>query len=266
MNVTRIFPSSTSFSRPVRSSRRSWRCSPAFPSCPQLPTFSEAVLGAPGAQQRTGLSSVISGRVAISTISTTARSMIVTTPVRWSASSKPASANLPNSRARRTSIPRISSTVRAAPCRATYQREMDSLESHLAFLASGWFGIPYIGLFGTVWGIMHAFRGLSNVGRQRWPTFADPGVMQHQLANVECNWQAKIRFKLSIRTQPYMARQTVDDQYLGSGSLANSQSLRDALHQTGVSNDHWPYCRIVGSPPGCKNHSSPCYCTHQLFK
>src|SRR6266850_1660251 len=42
--------------------------------------------------------------------------------------------------------------------RATFQREMDFLERHLAFLASTGSVSPYIGLFGTVWGIMHAFR------------------------------------------------------------------------------------------------------------
>ena len=47
--------------------------------------------------------------------------------------------------------------------RATYQREMDVLESHLSFLASAGSVSPYVGLFGTVWGIMHAFRGLANV-------------------------------------------------------------------------------------------------------
>ncbi|MBI3638305.1 MotA/TolQ/ExbB proton channel family protein, partial [Candidatus Wolfebacteria bacterium] len=36
--------------------------------------------------------------------------------------------------------------------RATYQREMDRLESHLAFLASVGSVSPYVGLFGTVWG------------------------------------------------------------------------------------------------------------------
>ena len=39
--------------------------------------------------------------------------------------------------------------------RATYQREMDELESHLSFLASVGSVSPYIGLFGTVWGIMN---------------------------------------------------------------------------------------------------------------
>ncbi|MBR7784631.1 MotA/TolQ/ExbB proton channel family protein, partial [Undibacterium luofuense] len=40
--------------------------------------------------------------------------------------------------------------------RAAYQREMDMLESHLSFLASVGSVSPYIGLFGTVWGIMNA--------------------------------------------------------------------------------------------------------------
>ena len=35
--------------------------------------------------------------------------------------------------------------------RATYQREMDLLESHLSFLASTGSVSPYVGLFGTVW-------------------------------------------------------------------------------------------------------------------
>ena len=43
--------------------------------------------------------------------------------------------------------------------RATYQREMDGIESHLNFLASAGSVSPYIGLFGTVWGIMNSFRG-----------------------------------------------------------------------------------------------------------
>jgi biopolymer transport protein TolQ len=47
--------------------------------------------------------------------------------------------------------------------RATYQREMDRLEAHMAFLATVGSVSPYVGLFGTVWGIMNAFRGLSNV-------------------------------------------------------------------------------------------------------
>ena len=44
--------------------------------------------------------------------------------------------------------------------RASFQREMDVVESSLSFLASVGSVSPYVGLFGTVWGIMHAFTGL----------------------------------------------------------------------------------------------------------
>ena len=49
--------------------------------------------------------------------------------------------------------------------RATYQRELDRLEAHISFLATVGSVSPYVGLFGTVWGIMNAFRGLANVGQ-----------------------------------------------------------------------------------------------------
>ena len=45
--------------------------------------------------------------------------------------------------------------------RASYQREMDVAETSLPFLATVGSVSPYIGLFGTVWGIMHAFTGLA---------------------------------------------------------------------------------------------------------
>ncbi len=61
--------------------------------------------------------------------------------------------------------------------RATYQREMDRLESHLAFLASVGSVSPYVGLFGTVWGIMNAFRGLANVGQATLALVA-PGIAE----------------------------------------------------------------------------------------
>ncbi len=65
--------------------------------------------------------------------------------------------------------------------RATYQREIDDLESHLAFLASVGSVSPYNGLFGTVWGIMHAFRGLSNVGQATLASVA-PGIAEALVA------------------------------------------------------------------------------------
>ena len=65
--------------------------------------------------------------------------------------------------------------------RATYQREMDGLESHLAFLASVGSVSPYVGLFGTVWGIMNAFRGLANVGQATLAHVA-PGIAEALVA------------------------------------------------------------------------------------
>lgn len=65
--------------------------------------------------------------------------------------------------------------------RATYQREMDRLESKLAFLASVGSVSPYVGLFGTVWGIMNAFRGLSNVGQATLAHVA-PGIAEALVA------------------------------------------------------------------------------------
>jgi biopolymer transport protein TolQ len=49
--------------------------------------------------------------------------------------------------------------------RASFQREMDVVETNLSFLASVGSVSPYVGLFGTVWGIMHAFTGLARCSR-----------------------------------------------------------------------------------------------------
>lgn len=64
---------------------------------------------------------------------------------------------------------------------ATYRREMDQLESHLAFLASVGSVSPYIGLFGTVWGIMNSFRGLANVSQATLAHVA-PGIAEALIA------------------------------------------------------------------------------------
>jgi biopolymer transport protein TolQ len=65
--------------------------------------------------------------------------------------------------------------------RASYQREMDSLEANLAFLASTGSVSPYVGLFGTVWGIMNAFRGLANVHQATLASVA-PGIAEALVA------------------------------------------------------------------------------------
>ena len=65
--------------------------------------------------------------------------------------------------------------------RAAYQREMDALDSHLSFLASVGSVSPYVGLFGTVWGIMNAFRGLANVQQATLAAVA-PGIAEALIA------------------------------------------------------------------------------------
>ena len=65
--------------------------------------------------------------------------------------------------------------------RATYQREVEELESHLSFLASVGSVSPYVGLFGTVWGIMNAFRGLANVAQATLASVA-PGIAEALVA------------------------------------------------------------------------------------
>ena len=65
--------------------------------------------------------------------------------------------------------------------RASFQRELDAIESNLSFLASVGSVSPYIGLFGTVWGIMHAFVGLSNLQQVTLATVA-PGIAEALVA------------------------------------------------------------------------------------
>ena len=65
--------------------------------------------------------------------------------------------------------------------RASFQRELDQLESKLNFLASAGSVSPYIGLLGTVWGIMHAFIGLSGAQSATLASVA-PGIAEALIA------------------------------------------------------------------------------------
>jgi biopolymer transport protein TolQ len=65
--------------------------------------------------------------------------------------------------------------------RASFQRELDVVESRLSFLATVGSVSPYVGLFGTVWGIMHAFVGLSNLQQVTLATVA-PGIAEALVA------------------------------------------------------------------------------------
>ncbi|MBA3695415.1 MAG: protein TolQ [Methylotenera sp.] len=113
----------------------------------------------------------------------------------------------------RTEISDIMEGARRA-MRAAYNRELDELDAHLPFLASVGSVSPYIGLFGTVWGIMNAFRGLSNVGQATLSQVA-PGIAEALVATaiglfaaipavVAYNRFASSVDRLSVRYESFM--------------------------------------------------------------
>lgn len=73
----------------------------------------------------------------------------------------------------------IEATQRAM--RVAIVRESEELDNHLPFLATIGSTSPYIGLFGTVWGIMHSFQGLASVKQATIATVA-PGISEALVA------------------------------------------------------------------------------------
>ena len=65
--------------------------------------------------------------------------------------------------------------------RVAVSKESDRLDSHLSFMATVGSTSPYIGLFGTVWGIMHSFLGLATVTQVSLSTVA-PGIAEALIA------------------------------------------------------------------------------------
>jgi biopolymer transport protein TolQ len=65
--------------------------------------------------------------------------------------------------------------------RVAIAREEEKLDQHLPFLATVGSTSPYVGLFGTVWGIMNSFRGLANVHQATLASVA-PGISEALVA------------------------------------------------------------------------------------
>ena len=84
-------------------------------------------------------------------------------------------------RQRRTSDSRLLVEGAQRAMRVTLNREMDRLEHHLSFLATVGSTSPYVGLFGTVWGIMNSFRALGNVSQATIAMVA-PGISEALVA------------------------------------------------------------------------------------
>lgn len=65
--------------------------------------------------------------------------------------------------------------------RVVLNREVDKMEAHLSFLATVGSTSPYVGLFGTVWGIMNSFRALGSV-QQASLSMVAPGIAEALIA------------------------------------------------------------------------------------
>ena len=65
--------------------------------------------------------------------------------------------------------------------RVALNREIEMLDTHLSFLATVGSTSPYVGLFGTVWGIMNSFRALGNV-QQASIAMVAPGIAEALVA------------------------------------------------------------------------------------
>jgi biopolymer transport protein TolQ len=65
--------------------------------------------------------------------------------------------------------------------RVVLNKEVEALETNLSFLATVGSTSPYVGLFGTVWGIMNSFRALGNV-QQATIAMVAPGIAEALIA------------------------------------------------------------------------------------
>lgn len=73
----------------------------------------------------------------------------------------------------------VTGTERAM--KVAFAQEADKLENRLSLLATVGSSAPYIGLFGTVWGVMHAFQSLGNVQHATLAAVA-PGISEALIA------------------------------------------------------------------------------------
>ena len=124
--------------------------------------------------------------------------------------------------------------------RVSLQREMDSIESSLSFLASVGSVSPYGGLFGTVWGIMHAFTGLAAMQQVTLAKVA-PGIAEALVATaiglfaaipavLAYNRFARDIDRISIQLETFMEEfSTILQRNVGSAA-SSAQALNASPH------------------------------------
>jgi biopolymer transport protein TolQ len=110
----------------------------------------------------------------------------------------------------------------------TLGREIDVIERHMTFLASVGSSAPFVGLFGTVWGIMNAFSSLGNV-QQATLAMVAPGISEALVttaiglfaaipAVVAYNRYADQASRLELRYDAFMEElSTILQRYAGRG-------------------------------------------------
>ena len=109
--------------------------------------------------------------------------------------------------------------------RAATQRELETLERGLPFLATTGSVSPYIGLFGTVWGIMHAFTGLANIQQATLASVA-PGIAEALVATA-------IGLFAAIPAVAAYNRLATDLDRLGSRIDSFMEEFSNILHRQG---------------------------------
>ena len=82
---------------------------------------------------------------------------------------------------KRGAVPEVILEGSQRAMRIALNKEVEELETHLSFLASVGSTSPYVGLFGTVWGIMNSFRALGNV-QQASISMVAPGIAEALIA------------------------------------------------------------------------------------
>jgi len=110
--------------------------------------------------------------------------------------------------------------------RASFQRELDAIEAHLSFLATVGSVSPYVGLFGTVWGIMHAFVGLANMTQVTLATVA-PGIAEALVATA-------IGLFAAIPAVVAYNRYSYDIERLGNRFESFMEEFSNILHRQAV--------------------------------
>ncbi|RYZ09014.1 MAG: protein TolQ [Comamonadaceae bacterium] len=125
--------------------------------------------------------------------------------------------------------------------RASYQRELDVAEQNLSFLATVASVSPYVGLFGTVWGIMHAFTGLAALAQVTLSTVA-PGIAEALIATaiglfaaipavVAYNRFARELDKIAISLETYIEEfSNILQRNLAAGSGAPASTASSSGH------------------------------------